>query len=614
VGDLTAARTGGVRVAALLLLALAFVRIASVVFAEPMVGFANQYDMHRTSACIGLWPEDVPIAQATPEAPRAIYRRFAPDRAACYASSQVAIAGLALMLDATADALRGGDPERMSLRVVGATGLAVWAIAALLLAWSLWPRPALLLGHGIASLVLVADPVNTLYLNTLYTEFPALLALYFGAAVVVSLWVSPEDARLRLIALATCLLALGFSRVQHLALPFVLAGFAWLALWRARLPTRWPALGLLACCTLVIAVQSLQQRGFEGIARANIADTVLGAAMPAGDPDVIAARLSLPPRCAALAYSTWYRQHGVDVFAECPELAEVSRLRLLIATLREPAVFARMLLRGLAMSQNARLGYLGERADGAYVAVDSDDSPLWASLASAQNAVSPRQFLWLSTGLLGVVAMFWAVLLRDRAAIAAMEADSLLIALGAHGFALTLLSSVFGDGYSEVARHLHLGINAGWAALALVPVWIWRRRDRRAWRGRLLPGVIAGAWMIVAALLVARLPIAFGVLGTPSGAIDGNAAIELRGWALDIAPLSRLVARVDGHDVVDLERTVHPRLAVVFPSLPDAAHGGFAGTLPASALDDAGFLEIVAIDARGHDVVIERRRVHHPAR
>jgi hypothetical protein len=600
---------------AVALLLFAFVRMASLILAQPMAGYANQYDMHRSSACLGLWPEDVPIAQATPEAPRVIYRAAPALPAECYPSTQVGVAFLAMAADRMLDAMRGSDPKRMSLRTVGTIGLLMWVLGAALVARMLWRQPALLVAHALASALLIADPFNTLYLNTLYTEFPALCAAYFAAAIVLSLWLDFDAPYRRLLGLAACLLLLGLSRVQHLVLPLVLAVFAILALWRAGAPWWRPALLLLSCCCIVIVFQASQQRRFEGIARANLADSVLGAAMPAGDPERIASALGMDARCGDLAYSTWYRQHGVDVFAECPELAQVSRLRLLSATLRDPSVFARMMLRGVLMSQNLRLGYLGERAGLQSASVSKSDSWLWFSVADPVNRIPALWFLWLATSVLAAVPMFWIAVLRHRrAGIAEMRADSLAIVLCAHILAITALSSVFGDGYSEVGRHLHLGLNALLVALGMLPIWVLRRclpgplRTLCA-RDAVLPASIMLVWLVAATVAVLRLPLAFGVLGAPAGAVPQSGIVVLRGWALDLRPIERVIARVDGRELVALAPVHHHALDQVFPYLPGSDQGGFAGSIDAEALAGGRFLEIVAIDAAGRDVLIERRRL-----
>jgi hypothetical protein len=57
-------------------LALGVLRLPLVVLHAPMPGYANQYDMLRSSACVGLWPDVAPAERvlATPQAPLPDYR------------------------------------------------------------------------------------------------------------------------------------------------------------------------------------------------------------------------------------------------------------------------------------------------------------------------------------------------------------------------------------------------------------------------------------------------------------------------------------------------------------------------------------------------------------
>ena len=90
------------RLAALLLLALGAWRIAVIVAASPMLGYANQFDMGRTSACFGLWP-DLPEParyEAHPQAPIARYVRGEQRPAECYRSSELAFVAAALAIAA----------------------------------------------------------------------------------------------------------------------------------------------------------------------------------------------------------------------------------------------------------------------------------------------------------------------------------------------------------------------------------------------------------------------------------------------------------------------------------------------------------------------------------
>ena len=178
------------RLAALVLLALGAWRIAVIVAASPMLGYANQFDMGRTSACFGLWP-DLPEParyEAHPQAPIARYVRGEQRPAECYRSSELAFVAAALAI-----APRDGPVD---LRIVGAVKGAVLILVALGLDAALKRRPAWALANAAVFAIVLADPMMTLWLNTLYTEFGALVGAYASIGLLPALIVrDPERSQ-----------------------------------------------------------------------------------------------------------------------------------------------------------------------------------------------------------------------------------------------------------------------------------------------------------------------------------------------------------------------------------------------------------------------------------
>ena len=87
-------------------------------------------------------------------------------------------------------------------------------------------RPAWALANAAVFAFVLADPMTTLWLNTLYTEFGALLGAYASIGLLPALVVrDPQSAppRWALFGFACSLAVLGMSRQQHLLLPAVLA-------------------------------------------------------------------------------------------------------------------------------------------------------------------------------------------------------------------------------------------------------------------------------------------------------------------------------------------------------------------------------------------------------
>jgi len=134
--------------------------------------------------------------------------------------------------------------------------------------------------------------------------------------------------------------------------------------------------------------------------------------------------------------------------------------------------------------------------------------------------------------------------------------------------------------------------------------------------------VRARAYLIIGALgtieaeatwLAAHLP-PFGTLDNAAVAPDG--AVALGGWALDDEAVQRVIGRVDGVERGSLASAFpRPDVCLVWPGYPGCNAVGFGGNLPAGAVPDDGCphaLEVVAIDGRGNERVIDRRAVVHP--
>src|SRR5215831_9702290 len=117
-----------VAIVVVVLIAAGAWRLAAVVGATPLLGYANQYDMGRTSACVGLWP-DLPSPsryEAHPQSPLARYVRGERRPDECYPSSE-----LLFVAPAAAIAAPG---EKVDLRLVGAVEAALLVALALALA------------------------------------------------------------------------------------------------------------------------------------------------------------------------------------------------------------------------------------------------------------------------------------------------------------------------------------------------------------------------------------------------------------------------------------------------------------------------------------------------
>ena len=600
-------------------------RVYAVVGAAPLVGYANQFDMRRTSACIGLWP-DLPLPerlQAHPEAPIARYVRGERRPDECYWSSElIFVAPVAALL---------AEGKTIDLRVIG--GLKAAALVAMALAFGAMLRrqPTLAVVHAAVFALVICDPIVTLWINTLYTEFSAVLFAYASVVLLVAVGArattSNPPSVAQVAALTVSLIGLGLSRQQHFLLPALLVFPLAVLLWER---ARRSALLLVAVAAMIAFGQAELIVRHPTIAQANSADVVLGAILPSSaDEALTAQRLGLPPRCLRSVGASWYQQMGESLEASCPEALAVQRRRLLALVMSEPMTLLRGALRALPQLQDWRLGYLGS-VEGARYAGNESVLATAGAFANSIAAVAPAMRLSAFLQLLTASA---AIFLASAAAcvVAGVTARSSPLALTL--YALTgiawyaIVTSIFGDGYVEVARHAHLASVALSAAavvliaallaplLAVVGVAT----------GRAVAVAAAFAVLAIAAAVlspaplhdvISAAPMSLGVVDRPVQNKVPFGDIEWSGWAIDPQGVAGVELLVDGRAALPARYGLPYRgardepLALYFPAYPDTARAGFTAKLPAVALS-GGAVEVrtIVINSAGTRTEVDRRRL-----
>ncbi len=582
---------------AVLVLLAGLVRGGVVVVLEPLAGYGNQYDMLRSSACLGLWPEGVdPPSRATPAAPVPRYVQGAKDPANCLPGSEAVLAGLAMAL-----ATPFVD-DTMSLRWVGSLKWVLFALGALLFHALLRAHPGAALAHAAVAAVVLADPFNVLFVNTLYTEIPALLGAYLAIGALGVAGVRGDFPKSLWVPWLAGLALLGGSRVQHLLLPMALLAPAAFVLGGRRLAP-WGASAVVALLALAFQVSVMQRS--EHISDANVVNTVFFTVLPAGGaPARMADELGLSPACAELAHTSWFLRRGQDHRGQCPEAFGLSRLRLAAVLAGEPATGLRLALRALHASGAWRLPYSGEVAGQDFGRLEP---PLGGGLAK-----------WVARVPFPVYAAFWVLpiwlaawalwcLGSGRAAPGSSLRGLCVVqvALGAV-VALTFASALLGDGFSEFSRHVHLGHNAVAVAwLLFLPLLV------LAWREGARPGgaLLGGCLFLGGALAFAaeRLPLSSGLLDQPAGLQIEAKPLTVSGWAVDPAGVSEVRLEIDGLESRAMTLSASPVHAGFYPV--GAAPVVFSQALPLGEAAAGRELRLVVVNRRGEASVVDRRRV-----
>lgn len=428
---------------------------------EPLYAYANSYDQTRYTNCFGFHPDrpdEVPPQRNSPEAPYSKFRFIASDDPMCYWSSELVFTGAAALAWRIGEAVGLAGPH--DVRLVGA--LRWSALLALSVAFSLawWRRgePHAAFANALLVPLLFADPANTLYLDTFYAEWTALLAAYALLAAVL-LWRDAPFGRRRFALLALAAFALAAAKIQHLLLPVALA-LVVLVLDRWRLGrTGWRALALSLGAFAGFWLQFVQlQRDnpmMDAIDQYNRADVVFTALLPASDdPRGLLAELGIDPDCAR------YSGRRAWEFPDMPEktcrgLARFGRGDQLATLVLEPRLSAALALRGVAALDPWLARNIGQVEGGTFaiapVARTSLDRLLHGSAAG-----------WLAL-LLGPFVVLFASCWRPgpKRGSRVLEFSALTTVV----MVATLAVTVLGDGLADVAKQGHLVTNAALAWL-----------------------------------------------------------------------------------------------------------------------------------------------------
>jgi hypothetical protein len=591
-----------------LLAILGIARMAALVLHDPMLAFANQYDMVRTGACVGLYPDQPKIDAATPDAPRDRFRMGDPTTGACYLGTEVAFAAALV----AARRLQGASGAFRALRPIGILKLALAGLAIVALVIAFFPHPSASLLHGATVLAVVADPVVTLWFQTLYAEFPILLGIYLVVGALVSALLRGALSAGTAILAGVGIVFAAYAKEQFFLLPLMLLAIAAPRL----LPASRRAMLLLAALAVgAVAWHAVIPRP-EAIAPANRADAYLGLILPASSdlPGTLAV-LGLPPRCADLSGATWYLRRGEDLQAACPEALALPSTAFLRLAPAEPLTLARAAARAIPTTQNPLLGYLGLVADRQWAGLEA--APPWARSVLAEVGAIPSP-AYLAAVLLALAAGLPALILY--AASRKRGGDPRAQAFGAYMLMLAVIAAyavgttAFGDGLSETARHNLPGFLALAAMALAVPFGLAMLRT-------IGPGVrmavgVATLGAVALALMATQWalgqPLAIGVLDAPGTMQVPREGFLIKGWALDPTGVAEVRVRVAGHEArIGREQLLpSPHLEPIYGSYPDAARGNFELAVPAAWLTAAEVrLRVEVANLSGVVTEIDRRRL-----
>jgi hypothetical protein len=589
------------------LLALGLMRAALVVLHEPVLGYGDQSDMHRTADCVGIAPIAEPVRSGEAARPHALYHTAGFKASGCYPSSGALIA-LPVVLAYGIASIASDEPEILiPLRAFGTFNLALFAALALIVAMALRPYPVASVVHGALFFLLIADPVSTLWLNTLYSEPAALLGTYGAIAMTAVVLLEGGRSRFHWWLLGASLVVLGLAREQFAYLPLVLTLVAAPALALASRRKAW----ILVIVAAIVAVVQLLAGPLrpDYVSRVNRVNAYLGAILASSaDEEETLSHLGLPGRCAAMSGATWTARRGEKLETTCPEVVGLSSFAFLKLLPTEPLTLARAASRVLPAAESIVPGYLAIASEGPIHKVD-DLPPRVMSFVALLSRVPSMVFATIMVTLLIAfpVMMVWlAWTVRREPALAALPAAfTMLVAVGGYSLATT----AFGDGIAGAERHHWLGALATLAAVGLLPLVIWQL-SRDLLSARIAVAASFGVMLLAAGWLLwtRGQPIAIGALDNM--ALGQSRALEVGGWALDPWGVRRVYATVGGGPQAEGTRGIERRdLEQTYPGYPESVSGGFQITIPSNAWRENELLRIYVENRPGAVTEIDRRLI-----
>lgn len=411
-----------------------------------LLGYPNNFDFVRTSGCVGIWNFDDRSE---------FFHSPAPDRVAAtltYNDERVW-----QFCNPTTESLylstlklwhRVGDSFPLQQ-----LGYAKLAIVLAVFSWLLFAITSMQLRLFLAFsfVLLLWDLSSLMYFHSLYPVFTSLFfSLFFAVSLMACRFDAFTHTRSSGLLVAGMAFMLGFSNQQYMFLGIVLA--ALFVLMNGR---RYPAQSAAVLCGIVVAglcqlyLRPVESKDFyAGIDRVNRTDTIFyGVLMHSSNPQEAATLVGLRPECAQHAgVNAHVFNHGLKINT-CPEVAQVSRLKLLNLAARQPGTIAKTMLGGLNEYQHV-YGFIPH----VFPHHARDLAPaLFATSPSSLIVEAPQPAYHAgiaATALIAIAAFVFSLTPRGKNSIWACA-----IWIGGLLCFYSIFSSVFGDGMLEVERH-----------------------------------------------------------------------------------------------------------------------------------------------------------------
>jgi hypothetical protein len=182
---------GGITYSLCLVLAvIGIFRLTYVAVHDPIIGYGNNFDFLRLESCIDLWPKLPPGGDLIANSPAAPIRHYLSlakyDFPRCMPSTSLAPIILAKAIN---KAISGwGSNEYLDIRLVGIARVVItFAIIFISINIIFQSNKWLALAMAGAFAIVMSDPMSSLWLNTLYTEYELIVFAFVAVFLTAHL-------------------------------------------------------------------------------------------------------------------------------------------------------------------------------------------------------------------------------------------------------------------------------------------------------------------------------------------------------------------------------------------------------------------------------------------
>jgi len=445
-----------VAVLSFILLLIAVTKILYVAFTSPMLGYANNYDFIRQSNCTGIWQhyKDKPKTSDNIGFPvNGLTYEAKGGYGACLRSIDNLFPSVVAVFHKIGDSF---DYKELAFWKVLLTflslGFLVYDSRKSVEKFAVAASAALILG----------DLHNLLYINTLYLEYSVILAVFLCLTLIAITSYRSEKPRLpALITLSLGLVWLGLNKQQYMPLSVCFSLFMVVRYVPDRASRPMAIWFLVLAASIPMAYTQMNRSHSDqmvGLIRANKTDTFLGAVLPAAtDKKKALAILGLPAGCEKAIGMDWYRKE-LHEQKLCPEIEELSRLKLISLFIHDRATLNAVLGKGIIEIRPFYPTYLGtlekpEIADSILYKLTNETSATVLFFKLPLTVYLWWVLVMLPISLFCIVAVVLGLFPHTLRPGSPLKLAVSMIGLGGACAFYAIFSALYGDGFAELAKH-----------------------------------------------------------------------------------------------------------------------------------------------------------------